>query len=302
MPQTALLFGVGAAAISGLPPLNGFASEWLTFHGLIGAGSAVELSPVARSVALVAVGALALTAALAVACFVKATGIAFLAMPRSAGAESAREAQRSERLSLAGLAGLCVLLGLLAAPLAARLGEIAVPLVDGTAAGPVAAGASGAGPAAFVVMAGGPAMNGTVVPLALAGVLALTGGLALFAMRRGRRREVLRTTPTWTCGVLPEAGMAYTATSYSKLLRLFFRRVLLPERTLEVEYHPGTPLPASMRYHGVVADAMERRVFGPLHVLTVRASSAVRRLQNGSVQAYLGYALVGLVVLLALGR
>src|SRR6185369_6579153 len=97
MPRTALLFGIGAAAISGLPPLNGFASEWLTFHGLLGAGVSRALAPEARSLALAAVGALALTAALAVACFVKATGLAFLALPRSEGAERASEAGRAEQ-------------------------------------------------------------------------------------------------------------------------------------------------------------------------------------------------------------
>ena len=74
MPVTAFAFVIGAAAISGLPPLNGFASEWLTFQGLLGAGAATALSPLARSSALLAVGGLGLTAALAVACFVKATG------------------------------------------------------------------------------------------------------------------------------------------------------------------------------------------------------------------------------------
>jgi hydrogenase-4 component B len=81
MPVTALAFGIGAAAISGLPPLNGFASEWLTFQGLIGAGGEGALSLVARSGVLLAVAGLGLTVALAVACFVKATGMSFLALP-----------------------------------------------------------------------------------------------------------------------------------------------------------------------------------------------------------------------------
>jgi hypothetical protein len=107
MPDDARL-AVGAAAIGGLPPLNGFASEWLTFQGLLGAGADEALSPVARSASLLAIGGLGLTAALAVACFVKATGVGFLALPRSAAAAGAHETSRwmgGPMLALARLRG-----------------------------------------------------------------------------------------------------------------------------------------------------------------------------------------------------
>ena len=97
-------------------------------------------------------------------------------------------------------------------------------------------------------------------------------------------------------------SIMWATTVFAKLIRLFFRIVLRPERELHVEYHAGTPLPSTMRYSGGVTHVLEQRVFGPLHRLTVRGSSTVRRLQNGSLQAYLAYALIGLVVLLALGR
>ncbi len=294
MPMTALAFGVGAAAISGLPPLNGFASEWLTFHALIGAGASADLSMVGRSFALLAVGALALTAALVVACFVKATGAAFLALPRSDGAAEAHEAARSERLAMGMLAILCVGLGLAAAPLTARLADIAAPLVGGVSA-PASTDMA-------VVLWAGPLAAGSVAPIALGVLAGMATLVGVFAIRRGRRREVVRTTPTWTCGILPDASMEYTATSYSKLLRLFFRQILRPERVVHVEYHTGTPLPVAMRYTGGVTHVLEQHVFGPLHALSVRGSSTVRRLQNGSLQAYLAYALIGLVILFAVAR
>jgi hydrogenase-4 component B len=310
MPITALLFGVGAAAISCLPPLNGFASEWLTFQGLIGAGGSTDLSLVARSIALLAVGALALTAALAVACFVKATGTAFLALPRSPGAATAREAARSERMGMGILAVLCVVLGLAAAPVASRLAEIGAPLVGAVApAAPSLPGAPpnlfllSAAPAQLVLEAGGSrAGAGAIAPAALGGVGLVVVAVGLVALRRGRRRELVRTTPTWTNGIIPEPAMEYTSTSYSKLLRLFFARVLRPERELHVEYHAGTPLPSTMRYTGEVTHVLEEHVFAPLHALAIRGSSFVRRLQNGSLQAYLAYALIGLIVLLAVSR
>jgi hydrogenase-4 component B len=110
MPVTALCFLVGAAAISGLPPLNGFVSEWLTYQALLaGFGSTAALTRVAFPIA----GALlALTAALAAACFVKAFGISFLALPRSEEAGDAREASTPMLAGMGILAVACVGLGL----------------------------------------------------------------------------------------------------------------------------------------------------------------------------------------------
>ncbi len=110
MPWTAFYFLIGAVAISGLPPLNGFVSEWLTYQGLLaGFGATPTLTRVAFPIA----GALlALTAALAAACFVKAFGITFLALPRSEDAEQATEASLSMNAGMAGLAIACVVLGL----------------------------------------------------------------------------------------------------------------------------------------------------------------------------------------------
>jgi hydrogenase-4 component B len=135
---------------------------------------------------------------------------------------------------------------------------------------------------------------------ALAGVVLAAAGL--LALRRGRRREVTRPALTWTCGVAPTADMEYTATSYSKLIRLFFRQVLLPQREIHVDYHAGTPLPQTMHYEGEVTHVLEEHLFRPVHRLSVSASSRVRRLQNGSLQVYLAYSLVAFVLLLALAR
>jgi hydrogenase-4 component B len=132
MPLTALAFGIGAAAISGLPPLNGFASEWLTFQSLIGAGGDGALSPLARFSAYIAVGGLALTAALAIACFVKATGMSFLARPRSPGASDAREVARSMRGAMAFLATACVVVGLGAG----RVQRVLADVSDGVVGAP----------------------------------------------------------------------------------------------------------------------------------------------------------------------
>ena len=125
MPRTAFFFLVGACAISALPPLNGFASEWLVFQALLG-GSAIPQAEVAL-IMPIAVAMLALTSGLAAACFVKAFGITFLAIPRTLAAERAHESPVSMQAGMLTLAVACVALGL--AP------SVIVPLLESSLAG-----------------------------------------------------------------------------------------------------------------------------------------------------------------------
>ena len=138
MPWTAALFCVGALAGSSLPPLTGYASEWLTFQGLLASGGASAVDDLARFSAYLAVGVLGLAAALGLATYVKATGMAFLALPRSDGAARATEAGRPMRAAMSLLAIGCVGLGLLAVPAGAVLQGVAQSLST-DAPGPVAA-------------------------------------------------------------------------------------------------------------------------------------------------------------------
>ncbi len=110
MPWTALFFLVGAAAISGLPLLNGFVSEWLLFQALLQGFTAT--TTLSRLVFPVAGALLALTSALAAACFVKAFGITFLARPRGEGAEKAHESPALMLVPQGVLASMCIALGL----------------------------------------------------------------------------------------------------------------------------------------------------------------------------------------------
>ncbi|HEX2753912.1 MAG TPA: proton-conducting transporter membrane subunit, partial [Candidatus Limnocylindrales bacterium] len=290
MPITTLAFGIAAAAISGLPPLNGFASEWLTFQALIGAGGESGLSPIARSAALLAVGGLALTAALAVACFVKATGMAFLALPRSAAAAAAHEVNRTMRSAAAVLAAACVAVGLAAGPVAVVLA--------GVAGGVIVANPSGAANGALVAVQaipGGAAYAAGPLGLLL---VALAAG-TWFVAGRGR---TTRRTATWTCGIVPEPAFEYNATSFAKLIRLYFGPILRPAREVTVELHPGTPFPRTVRYRGEVTHLLDERLYGPLHRAAVTAAQLIRRLQSGSLQLYLAYAVAAVIGLLLLAR
>ena len=287
MPVTALAFGIGAAAISGLPPLNGFASEWLTFQGLIGAGGEAALSLVARSGVLLAVAGLGLTVALAVACFVKATGMSFLALPRSPGAAGAHETARTMGVAMASLAVACIGVGVAAGP------------VSGVIAG-ISGGLLGQEPSeavgAFVPVIGIDAVY-AAGPLAI--LIMVVAGVTWLV---GVRRRTMRRAPTWTCGIVPEAAFEYTATSYAKLIRLYYGPVLRPAREVSVELHPGTPFPRTVHYRGEVSHVIDERLYRPLHLGAVRAAELVRHLQSGSLQLYLAYAVAALVALLLVAR
>ena len=290
MPVTALAFGIGAAAISGLPPLNGFASEWLTFQGLIGAGGDGALSLVARSAVLLAVGGLGLTVALAVACFVKATGMTFLALPRSPGAADARETSGLMGAAMASLAIACIAVGIAAGPVSAAIGAVADGLVGQKP--PIASGLATVG----IPVVG---IDGVY---AAARIAVLLGGVAGLTWLVGVRRRTTRRTATWTCGIAPEPAFEYTATSYAKLIRLYFGPVLRPAREVSVELHAGTPFPRTVRYRGEVTHVLDERIYGPLHRGAVGAAQLVRRLQSGSLQLYLAYSVAALIGLLLVAR
>ena len=289
MPVTTLAFAIGAAAISGLPPLNGFASEWITFQSLFRAGADAALSPIARSAAILAIGGLGLTAALAVACFVKATGVGFLALPRSPGAAAARETSRWMGAPMIAIAAACVGVGLAAAPITAGIAGIAVEVVGGPSGG------------TFLATPGvAPGLGGAVYAAGAIGVLLL--GIASATWFVGIRSRPARRAPTWTCGIAPEPAFEYTATSYAKLIRLYFGRILRPTREITVELHPGTPFPRTVRYRGEARHVIDERLYGPLHRAAVASAQLARRLQNGSLQLYLAYAVTALVILLVLAR
>ncbi len=292
MPVTALTFGIGAAAISGLPPLNGFSSEWLTFQGLLGAAGADTIPPIIRFVTAAMIGALALTAGLAVACFVKATGVAFLGLPRSSEAAAAHEAERPVQVALGLLAAACVVLGLGAGVAADALRAVSEQILQTGSAQPGRIAAVVSWPRAGEAASYAALTSGLLVVVAAA-------GLALLVGRAGARA---RRVDTWVCGITPEPAFQYTATSFTKPIRLFFYRILLPERAVVTEYHPGTRFPVSIHYQSEVTLILEDRVFRPAHALSIRLAQLARRLQNGAIQLYLAYIVIAVLILLLWAR
>ena len=289
MPQTALLFLIGSAAISALPPLNGFASEWMIFQGLL-AGAYAPKPEVAIAIPIAA-GMLALTSGLAAACFVKAFGISFLAMPRSPHAEAAHEAPLPMRAAMWLLAAACVVLGIGASafvPVLYRLLES----VDGLAATRTLRVSPGWWIAA-------PHQLGHVSPVFIAAMLGVmvVGGLLLST----RARRATRIAATWGCGRIGQTPrMEYTASAFAEPLRRVFAELYRPTEDLAVTSHPDSRyFVQAIVYRSEVRPWIENALYTPIIQAVRRASSRVRRLQAGSAHLYLLYLIAALLVALA---
>jgi hydrogenase-4 component B len=293
MPRTAVCFLVGACAISALPPLNGFVSEWLVFQALLG-GSAIP-QPEVAVIMPIAVAMLALTSGLAAACFVKAFGITFLAIPRSPEAERAHEAPRSMQVGMASLVLACVGLGLAPSFVVRWLGA-ALSGLDRVAA------------ADLMFTAGLPlrvpgAVGEMSSPLLALGLLLLVG-LVLLGLWLGGADRRLRIGDTWGCGRIGQTPrMEYTATAFAEPLRRVFAELYRPTRDLSIDFHPASKyFVQSIEYRSELHPWFERVVYDPLFHVLRRAARWTRRLQGGSLHLYLAYLTFALLALLMVAR
>jgi hypothetical protein len=240
----------------------------------------------------VAVAVLALTSGLAAACFVKAFGITFLALPRSAAAAQAREVSLSMRLAMLPLALACILLGLLpfqvVPVLAAALpGPAPVPALAFTLAVPFGVGGT----------------VGTMSPLLVALVMALVAAVAILAFRlRGLPR--LRPGETWGCGRIAQTPrMEYTAAAFAEPLRRVFAELYRPTEDLSIDFHPESKyFVQAIQFRAEVHPWFEGALYAPAVHAVRWAAGYARRLQAGSLHLYLVYLAATLVVLLVASR
>jgi hydrogenase-4 component B len=293
MPRTALFFLIGAIAISGLPPLNGFVSEWLTYQALLaGFGATPTLTRVAFPIA----GALlALTAALAAACFVKAFGITFLALPRSEAAENAREVPFSMQSGMALLALACILLGLGATWFLPAFDSITAQAFGVSASKNLVAGNG-------LLLVPGSIRNGSISTAVIAILLAALGVLPLLLRLAWSRQSVKTIGPAWDCG---QPGLTaeneYTATAFSKPLRMIFAVLFRPRREIQAEFEVSAYYPTAIRFASEVQPAFETHFYKPLRDGILAVASWMRRLQSGSIHLYLAYVFITLILLLLFG-
>jgi len=278
MPVTTAVFGWGALAASALPPGTAFVSEWLLLQALI---HGLPASGVATAIAMpVAVAAVALTAGLAVATFVKAFGVGFLAKPRSAAARTARESPPSMLFGM-GLAGVaCAVLALaptLVLPAVGRAASQAWPSGGAAVTGAVTLRLTG------VAGSLSPLLLATAL---LAAMILVVGVLRVVVVRRARRVARL-----WDCGAGPlSARMEYTATSFAEPLQRVFDDVVRPDTDVDVtHFEESRYLVAAVAYRRTVTDRIERRLYQPVLDVVAAWGQAGRRLATGSVHRYLGY-------------
>ncbi len=294
MPWTAGLFLLGAIAISALPPLNGFVSEWLTFQAILG-GANIFHGP-SGLVIVVSAALLALTGGLAAACFVKAFGVTFLGRPRTAHAEHATEVPFSMIAGMSWLALLCVFLGV--AP------GYAMRLLDAPTLGVL----HGYG-ASAVVTAHGPlvlstaltlpgVMKGTAISMTMLALLLLALLPIAWFLRRGLRPYPVRTEPTWTCGMSPTARFDYTATAFAKPLKLVFASLYRPSRSVVKETAGSPYIIKRLVYTGEVVDLAETQIYHRVQHGITTLSKAIRDNSTGRIHGYIGFVLGALFLAL----
>lgn len=274
MPWTTGLFALGAAAISGLPPLNGFVSEWLVYLGLFDA--AVSRGTVAWA-AIPGAILLGVTGALALACFAKVCGIVFLGAPRSEAGARAHECGPAMRGAMITLAVACVAIGLAPAMLWPALARAA-------AAWRPEWGGSGAPPSLVTL-----GRAHVVLAVSAAAAAAWLG----WRVRSSRPSRVL----TWDCGYAqPTSRMQYTAGSFAATITEWFAWILRPVRHVQ---RPVEPFPSGASLVVHTPETVLEHLVVPAAGVVLRVSAAARRLQHGRVQSYVLYLLVGLSLLAA---
>jgi formate hydrogenlyase subunit 3/multisubunit Na+/H+ antiporter MnhD subunit len=286
MPQTALVFLTGCAAISALPPLNGFVSEWMILQAIL---LSPRLDPWALKLMAPAVGALlALSAALAAACFVRAYGVTFLGRPRSDAAGGAREVDPWSRAAMAALAGLCLLTGVLPAFVIDALAPAARSLVGAQMPGQV----DQAWLTIVPVAESRSSYNGLLVLVFIAASAALMAmAIHRFASHAWRR------APVWDCGYPdPSPATQYTAGSFAQPIRRVFGSVVFGARDRVEFAAPEDPRPA--RFTAVVRDPVWEGLYAPVVALVGRLADRLNRLQFMTIRFYLSLVFLALVTLL----
>lgn len=274
MPMVGTVMLVGCVSIAGLPLFNGFVGEWLAFQSFLGGGQAAQ--PLPQLVLPLMAGVLALTGALAVACFASAYGAAFLGRPRKVGAPAAK-VPLGMQLPLVVLAGACAVIGVFPMLVLRPIWDLTATLVPGGDFQSVAAIAGGIQKAALI---------------------ALAGAAAAFVVR-----TVVRVAPTWACGLAGlTARMQYTATSFTKPIRTVFSPVYRADRKLEILPENRPYFPASISYRSTRTLSYEKLLYRPVVDAIMATAQQLRRLQTGNIQWYLLYIFLALVTMLLLMR
>jgi len=296
MPQTALFFFVGSMAISALPPFNGFFSEWLTFQTLLQGIASADIF--LKSIFILATGALAATGGLALACFVKAFGATFLARPRSSVVFHAQESSLSQSVGMGGLAILCLVCGVFSGYLGSLFVNIGTKLSAFQATPQILTISSGS---TLIAPHGFGSVSAPVLFALFVLVVFTVIILIKFAVNKNQKTEI---GATWDCGTNLTPRMEITSTGFARSIILIFAGILRPSVQHEVEYHDSEMryFPKSRIVNLSTQDIYQSYLYQPLNSLITGLSVRFKVIQSGSMNVYVSYILIVVVVTIFLSQ
>jgi formate hydrogenlyase subunit 3/multisubunit Na+/H+ antiporter MnhD subunit len=286
MPRTAFVVLVGAMAIAALPPLNGFVSEWLTLQAIL---LSPQLPSWGLKLLVPAVGALlALSAALAAACFVRGFGISFLGRPRSDAAAAAHETDFASLAAMYLFAGLCLLAGILPGLFIDTVAPVSTALIG--AHMPAQLGSQ------WLTIVPVAASRSSYDGLLVFAFMMISGGLAAWVIHRFAS-DRLRRAPAWDCGYPdPSPTTQYSAASFAQPIRRVFGTVIFRAREDVDMPPPGATRPAYVKVQ--LTDPIWDYVYAPLIAAVGFATERLNRLQFLTIRQFLSLVFGALIVLL----
>lgn len=288
MPATAMCFLIGSLAISAIPPLNGFVSEWFIYQSMFSVAITGDI--IVRFFAAFAAVSLAITGALAVTCFVKAYGVTFLGAPRSEAAANAKEVPASMRIGMIILAVMCVCLGI-GAPWVAPVMQNIAAATTGQAAIAVASGLDIANPAIGSVVS-----TPMLAILLIACVLVPVAARSLFS-----KGGVATDRDPWACGYALDPEMPVVATTFAAEVKMFLKPIYAAREAVV-----STAGSFQAMFGNVVSGAAKAETVGDKYVVAGTASfvnwisKQVQKIEGGNFRVYIIYIVIALVFFLTL--
>ncbi|MGY6276426.1 hydrogenase 4 subunit B [Methylomonas sp. MgM2] len=291
LPQTSVLFLIGCMSISSLPLFNGFVSEWLAFQ------TALQVDAlnngVLRSLIPVSAAGLALTAALAAACFVKVYGLIFLGLPRSRNADKAKEVEdKGMLLSMAILAGCCFLFGIFPSSVIHLLNHVAQQLLGQTL--------PSANTLSWLWLAPVSAEKASYSPVLVLISVLVAAGILFWYLRRDPSTKTMRSSPAWDCGFGGlTSRMQYSSSAFTMPFRRIFAKVWLIDEQIDKERKGAVNMNvASIQYRLQIQDHSWPKLYQPVAQGINQLARQVGRIQTGNIRVYLGYSFVTLIIML----
>lgn len=289
MPKTSVYYFFGVMSIIALPPFNGFVSEWLIFQSLM-LSVILTAIPGIQAFIAISIAILALSGGLAIACFVHTYGITFLALPRSEHAREAKEVPRLMHGSMAVLAILCLITGLLSLFLISMFNGIVTPI---TGSSSIIEGLNWIFTVPVVQNFAG--FSPLLLCIVMIIILPLVYGISKFV---GGKQKV-EIADTWDCGTPINERNEYTATAFSNPINKVFNRLFRPKPRVEITPSVSPYVFKEKRYTANEKElVIEKHIYEPIVHGIVKVSQKMKKMQNGSINMYLIYIFIVLVLLL----